>query len=139
MRANARGPLQAMTKITPHKGGRSERLYARIRPETKRRLAELCEVQVMTVADFIESAVNRSYEAEPEVSDMNKIKQQLSRLGINKAQASTGVIGKGAEAVILRWNGDEEWVDAETLRHAEQDPDGPASRRLEAFEDVNLR
>lgn len=46
------------------KGGRTERVYARINPEVKKRLVELCAERKITVADFIESAVNIGYEAE---------------------------------------------------------------------------
>lgn len=38
---------------------------------------------------------------------MNKLQKQLSKLGINKAQAKVITVD-GNEAVIVRWNGDEE-------------------------------
>jgi len=45
-----------MTKhqITPHKGGRSERLYVRLRPDIKRKLEQAAKERQMSVADLIE-------------------------------------------------------------------------------------
>lgn len=47
-----RAPLRT---ITPHKGGRSARLYIRINPAIKQRIEALAAEQNCSVADLIES------------------------------------------------------------------------------------
>lgn len=45
-------------KITPHKGGRTERAYIRCTPETKAALERLKAIHDLTAADLLEWAVN---------------------------------------------------------------------------------
>lgn len=58
-----------MTKITPHKGGRTDRLYVRITPENKRKLEQLASG---SAADWIEKMIEEKYpmKSDSEIFDM---------------------------------------------------------------------
>lgn len=47
--------------ITPHKGGRTERLYIRCTPEIKRKAEDIRRLTGATVADFLEEAVLKAH------------------------------------------------------------------------------
>lgn len=69
---------------------------------------------------------------------MNKkvqiLRKQLSRLGINKAQAEAGT-SEGNPAIWLRWNGDNEvFTGCDELN-----PNDPMAARVERFGDNKLR
>lgn len=45
-------------KITPHKGGRTERVYIRVTPKTKALAEQLARATNKTIADLFEQWVN---------------------------------------------------------------------------------
>lgn len=47
-------------RIKAHKGGRTERVYARLTPEEKERLMKVCEQRGLTVSDFLVWAIDYS-------------------------------------------------------------------------------
>lgn len=53
-------------QITPHKGGRTERLFIRITPASKERLQAICETQDISTADWIEQQLAANQGAEGE-------------------------------------------------------------------------
>lgn len=47
-------------KIKPHKGGRTERVSARVKPGTRRKLDTICQQLGISLADWIEKQVEAS-------------------------------------------------------------------------------
>ena len=66
---------------------------------------------------------------------LNKLRKQLSDLGINKAQADAGT-SEGSPVIFVRWNGDEETFSG----YNELDPfeEEIVEARLERFKDSNI-
>lgn len=52
--------MESKRIITPHKGGRTENINVRVRPEIKQKFNELCKE--VSQADWIEDAVIEAYE-----------------------------------------------------------------------------
>ena len=46
--------------IVPYKGGRSERIYARVTPEVKSKLESICNEAGISIADWIDAKVTES-------------------------------------------------------------------------------
>lgn len=68
------------------------------------------------------------------MNKVQKLRKQLAKLGINKAQAEAGT-SEGYPAIWVRWNGDSEvFTGCDELN-----PNDPMAARVERFEDSKLR
>lgn len=54
--------------ITPHKGGRTVMISARLTPEEKRRLTALLKQQLLSLSDYLMKSVTRD-EQEQQIND----------------------------------------------------------------------
>lgn len=59
-------------KITPHKGGRTERIFVRATPETKQALEEIVETTNKSAADLVEEWVKQTQEEAAEAGQQGK-------------------------------------------------------------------
>ena len=96
---------EAFTSITPHKGGRSERINARLTPDEKRRLTQLLSDKKLSLSDWImeqvwkhENAKTRYINIDERYGDPEKVTiydyQELNPEG-NFTQDESGIYEDG--------------------------------------------